>query len=433
MKRKTMIGSFVLVFAAINFCGCNVLENAVEHAEASMEWTEEHHATTNGESPEERIKDNIEDLIGEIDESDISGQESDDSQQKKNNYEIGDAISFVDENNGEMELTFTDWGTTYDVDGRPVLYVSYNIQNTGDKEIQVSGGMFGVYADNYKVSTSCLVVPDESVMYENLSAGRNMEGKIYADIDPNTASNIEVECGNVAVALKEGIQTDSNQGGQTESKGGNSEGENAADVQSETSISNLVDFYSREIGPKCGMSVWSADENGISFAIGIGSSGALAYVDIRDCVAEWTGENTAVYTEEYGNRLYNLTFTVQEYGFTLSENIPYSEDFSLAGDYIKDSMAEKHCEFVFPEDDIFLIDSSELDGMTAAECKIARNEIYARHGRRFNDEQLQGYFDICSWYNGTVAPEAFSDGVLNEIEKSNLQVISEYESKMGYK
>lgn len=424
MKKRVLIGSVAFALVIVNLYGCSAADKFVENAKESYEWTEEHGARTNGESVEERLKDNIEDFIGEIDEPDASGQDEEGSQTKSEKYGMGDTINLIDENSGEMELVFTDWGITYDIEGKPVLYISYHIQNTGEGEIQVGDGMFGIYADNYKVSTSCLVDPDESVTYANLSAGRNIEGKIYADVNPDKASNIEVECGNVVVAVKGGTQTENK----------NSAEENMTDSKSKSSKDNLVDFYSRGIGPKCGLSVWSADEKGISFAIGIGSSGYLAYVDLRDCIAEWTGDNTAVYVEEYGERNYNLTFTVQEDGFiTLSENLPYSEEFSLAGDYIKDKMAEDHCEFVFPEDNVFPIEPSELEGKTATECKIARNEIYARHGRRFNDEQLQGYFDICSWYEGTVSPEAFSEGVLNEVEKSNLQVISEYESKMGYR
>lgn len=208
-----------------------------------------------------------------------------------------------------------------------------------------------------------------------------------------------------------------------------------AKMNSGTAVSReaIPGSYSRSSGPKCGLSIWSVDEKGILFAMAIGSSGYLAYVDMRECTAEWTGENTAVYTEEYRNRHYSITFTLQDDGvLVLSENEPYSEDFPLAGNYITNDIAEDSCEFVFPEDNVFSIDAMGLEGKTAAECKIARNEIYARHGRRFKDEQLQGYFDMCSWYEGTIEPEEFSDDVLNEVEKSNLQTISEYEAKMGY-
>lgn len=194
-------------------------------------------------------------------------------------------------------------------------------------------------------------------------------------------------------------------------------------------METLAGSYSREIGPKCSLSIWSADQGGIFFAMGIGSSGYMAYVDLRDCTAEWTDENTAVYRESYGNRNYTLTFTFLGDGIiSLSESEPYDESFPLAGNYITDEIAEGNCEFVFPEDDVFPIDASDLNGKTPAECKIARNEIYARHGRMFQDEQLQGYFDTCSWYRGTTAPENFSDTVLNEIEKANLQTIAEYEA-----
>lgn len=96
-------------------------------------------------------------------------------------------------------------------------------------------------------------------------------------------------------------------------------------------------------------------------------------------------------------------------------------------DYIWDDY-----EFVFPYSDSEYIDESDLDSLSADECRIARNEIYARHGRRFDDMWLQEYFDSCSWYEGTIGAEDFSDDVLNEIEKVNLQVIVKYEDSMGY-
>ena len=198
----------------------------------------------------------------------------------------------------------------------------------------------------------------------------------------------------------------------------------------EENLSKLSDSYSRTNGPKCGLSIWSADENGISFSIGIGESGYLAYVDMRSYIAEWTGSDIAVYKDDYNN--YQLTFQINDDGsITLKENASYSEDFWLSGDYIPNSIAGQSCEYVFSNSDNVLINSSELEGKTAMECKIARNEIYARHGRLFQDEALQGYFNDCSWYTGTITAEDFSDNLLNEVEKANLQIISEYENKIN--
>ena len=44
------------------------------------------------------------------------------------------------------------------------------------------------------------------------------------------------------------------------------------------------------------------------------------------------------------------------------------------------------------------IDKGDLMGLSASELKIARNEIYARHGKIFKDKILQEHFDKCSWY-----------------------------------
>lgn len=70
-----------------------------------------------------------------------------------------------------------------------------------------------------------------------------------------------------------------------------------------------------------------------------------------------------------------------------------------------------------------------MNGLSADGCKIARNEIYARHGRLFNDENLQEYFNQCSWYEGTIQPDDFSQDMLNEVELANLQIISDYEEE----
>ena len=189
--------------------------------------------------------------------------------------------------------------------------------------------------------------------------------------------------------------------------------------------------YLKTIGPKCELSIRKVNERGISFSVRIGGSGNLAYVDMRNCQAQWIDKNTAAY-EENG---YQIKITVEDTQdfLRVSENRPslYFEDFSLSGIYIIESMEEENCEFVFPEDNVYKITEEDLEGKTAMECKIARNEIYARYGRIFKDEQLQGYFNTCDWYNGTIAPEQFSESTLNEIEKANIQMIANYESKLN--
>ena len=74
--------------------------------------------------------------------------------------------------------------------------------------------------------------------------------------------------------------------------------------------------------------------------------------------------------------------------------------------------------------------ASDLYGLSKEQLKIARNEIYARHGRLFDSESLQFYFNSKSWYHGTIAPSAFSEDLLSQVEKDNIKLIKEREASM---
>lgn len=85
-------------------------------------------------------------------------------------------------------------------------------------------------------------------------------------------------------------------------------------------------------------------------------------------------------------------------------------------------------EYVFPDSDSRYLTLADLVGLDAQTLRYARNEIYARHGRRFSDQELQAYFDGKSWYQGTIEPEDFEESLLSEIEKTNAELILMYEN-----
>ncbi|MCM1086616.1 MAG: YARHG domain-containing protein [Muribaculaceae bacterium] len=90
-------------------------------------------------------------------------------------------------------------------------------------------------------------------------------------------------------------------------------------------------------------------------------------------------------------------------------------------------------DYIFPDSDSRILSKEELTGLSADECKIARNEIYARHGRKFKDEELQSYFNACDWYEGTIEPDDFQENELSEIEIANKDLIVDYEKEKGYR
>lgn len=75
---------------------------------------------------------------------------------------------------------------------------------------------------------------------------------------------------------------------------------------------------------------------------------------------------------------------------------------------------------MIPESSSRLLTDADVAEMTDGDLRIAINEIYARHGRRFNDMALQDWFDSQTWYQGTIEPDDFKESVLSQIEKDNI-------------
>ena len=97
------------------------------------------------------------------------------------------------------------------------------------------------------------------------------------------------------------------------------------------------------------------------------------------------------------------------------------------------AVGEEEAEYILPESASRLLTEADLENLTQEDLRIARNEIYARHGRKFLDEGLQEYFNGKSWYNGTIEPDDFKEDMLSEIERTNEDTIVNYETKMGYR
>ncbi|MCD2491251.1 YARHG domain-containing protein [Lacrimispora sp. NSJ-141] len=92
-------------------------------------------------------------------------------------------------------------------------------------------------------------------------------------------------------------------------------------------------------------------------------------------------------------------------------------------------------EYVLPGSDSVYLTEADLVGLTKEQLRIARNEIYARHGRKFKDAALNEYFMSKSWYTPLYEPnqfEALGDSVFNDYEVANRKLIADYEKKMGY-
>lgn len=135
----------------------------------------------------------------------------------------------------------------------------------------------------------------------------------------------------------------------------------------------------------------------------------------------WTSSNEAVVRAEEG-RAWGVS--LGEATVTVTVNL--SNGHSMSADclvHVVEKQVVTYTDYVLPESNTRVYSQSELAGLSLSELFIARNEIYARHGRQFTDKTLQDYFSGKSWYSGTIAPSDFDASVLNSCERQNVDAI----------
>lgn len=102
------------------------------------------------------------------------------------------------------------------------------------------------------------------------------------------------------------------------------------------------------------------------------------------------------------------------------KNVPEKKD---------EQMVKTEGDYKIPTSSKEIITPDVLSKMTKRELSLARNEIFARHGRIFEDNEIRTYFESKSWYEGSIAPENFNDNVFSTIEKQNIELIQMEEAK----
>ena len=87
-------------------------------------------------------------------------------------------------------------------------------------------------------------------------------------------------------------------------------------------------------------------------------------------------------------------------------------------------------EYILPKSDAEKLTRADLEGLTKEQLRLARNEIYARHGMIFGVEDLDNYFATKSWYKPTVSFTDFYDTVeMSIVEEENVILIQQVEKE----
>ena len=122
----------------------------------------------------------------------------------------------------------------------------------------------------------------------------------------------------------------------------------------------------------------------------------------------------------WGNKAdheYTVAFTKNGDRYCFISNLPDENATSSAADD----------DYLIPGSDTRYITEADIEGMDNETLRLARNEIFARYGRKFSDSKLQSYFDGKSWYNGFLEPDEVTESSLNKFEQYNIKFIKKYE------
>ena len=89
-------------------------------------------------------------------------------------------------------------------------------------------------------------------------------------------------------------------------------------------------------------------------------------------------------------------------------------------------------EYLLPKSNTEKLTAADLEGLSKAELRLARNEIYARNGMIFGVTDLDEYFKTKSWYTPKYKSDEFYDTVeMNAIEEANVEFILQLEKSMN--
>ncbi len=240
--------------------------------------------------------------------------------------------------------------------------------------------------------------------------------------------------------------------------------------------SALVQTYEQD-GARCVIAFTDGQENASSYTfddvvelsrssgipvylIGIGSGGEYDEAALRSLAEQCSGAfypagssdldtvlaniYTSIYRQQQDYYVFRYTSSnpdaqAAERGLelSLSDKSDYtgtaSHDFRTQA-VINEGFASdfRNRDYILPSSSYVSITDADLSGLSLAQLRIARNEIYARHGRQFKDAWLNQWFYSKNWYLSVYpkyAPAAFDamPTPLSTLERENVHTISQYE------
>ena len=94
--------------------------------------------------------------------------------------------------------------------------------------------------------------------------------------------------------------------------------------------------------------------------------------------------------------------------------------------------AAKAFNLLVPDASRRVYSNEEIGMLPLVLTNYAKNEIYARHGRKFQSKELQDYFGEQPWYQPSIETSDFDENMLNANEKENARLLKNRENMLSH-
>ena len=322
-------------------------------------------------------------------------------------------------------------------EGNYYMRFDFEIENISDSDIFVSASDFECYADGYETDQSFALDWTSS----SLATGKKAKASVLFQI-PVNAKEIELQY-EVNTWTSEKIKFSGKTGPAPDSEENKTEEQKAAEQPADNVDPSAFygDWYDT-FSQRCGMSIYLVNDLYYDIVIDWGDS---AWDNTH---WDFTGE----YDASKGGIVYSDGYRYDEHysknGGSPERTEVYHDGSGLI--YLKDGklywiddkenmgancIFEKENttesgDYILPDSDTVRLTKADIQSLSLQELNYAKNEIYARHGRKFLSQELSNYFNSKSWYNGTIDPADFNENVLSQIEKDNMRLLADAEFAM---
>ena len=171
------------------------------------------------------------------------------------------------------------------------------------------------------------------------------------------------------------------------------------------------------------------DELGQELNYTVENDGSLSNGDTVEINVE-NDENTFV--EKYAKVLTRSEYSVEVEGLAEPTPTPVPTEAPLEGpalrsDFYKDGQITGiDPNYIIPDSLDRVLSYEDISNLSAKGLSFARNEMMARLGRGFKNQDLANYFNSMPWYQATISPDVFdSQGLSPTVEKNALLMMAE--------